>query len=264
MYETAKTEVSKRVLLEISLALNNYKDDFVLAGGWTPYFLTRENFDHCGSMDIDLVLRPEIMPRYENIRKIVEGLDFDETENPFRFMKNLNDLNGEPFDIILDFLTEPDAIIDMNLINVQTDLRAVLIRGCSVVFTFNQNLTLEGKLPDESEATGKIRMADLVGILSMKGLALLRLKDKDSYDIYALTGFYQGDPQKAAKAYQDLIKQKGGGTPPTIINEAFGNITNGFSNENRFGAVAVSRFVGTNLNAEASLRVITFLKNIKS
>lgn len=263
MYEIAKTEVSKRVLLELSLSLSSYKDDFVLVGGWTPYFLTQGNFDHCGSIDIDLVLKPEIMPKYENIREIVERLDFDETENPFRFKKTLNDLNGEPFDIILDFLTEPDAVADMNLIEVQADLRAVLIRGCSIVFPFNQSLNLDGKLPDESEASSTIKMADLVGILSMKGLALLRLKDKDSYDIYALAGFYNGNPQNAAKTFKELVNQKNGGNLPPIIKEAFRNITNGFSTDKRFGAVAVSRFVGTNLSVDASFRVTTFLKNIK-
>lgn len=263
MYEVAKTEVSKRVLLELSLSLSSYKDDFVLVGGWAPYFLTKGNFEHCGSIDIDLVLKPKVMPHYENIREIVERLGFDETENPFRFKKTLNDLDGEPFDIVLDFLTEPDAAADMNLIEVQSDLRAVLIRGCSIVFPFNQPLNLDGKLSDGSEASSTMKMADLVGILSMKGLALLRLKDKDSYDIYALAGFYNGNPQNAAKTFKKLVNQKSGGTFPITVNEAFGNITNGFATDKRFGSVAVSRFLGTNLNADASLRVTTFLKNIR-
>jgi len=56
LYDPAKTDVSKGALVQLALALNAYRDDMVLAGGWAPYFLVKDYFDHCGSIDIDLVL----------------------------------------------------------------------------------------------------------------------------------------------------------------------------------------------------------------
>jgi hypothetical protein len=55
----------------------------VLAGGWAPYFLAKDHFDHCGSKDVDLVLKPSIMVKYESIRKMVERLGYQGTPNRF-------------------------------------------------------------------------------------------------------------------------------------------------------------------------------------
>lgn len=64
MYDRDTTEASKGALVEIGVALGRYRHDLVLAGGWAPYFLSRDYFDHCGSIDIDLVLRPQRGARY--------------------------------------------------------------------------------------------------------------------------------------------------------------------------------------------------------
>jgi len=55
----------------------------VLAGGWASYFLVRGYFDHCGSVDIDFVLRPRVVERYENIKQILERLGYAPTESFF-------------------------------------------------------------------------------------------------------------------------------------------------------------------------------------
>jgi hypothetical protein len=87
LYDRNLTEASKSALVELCSALSIYKNDFVLAGGWAPYFLTRNYFDHCGSKDIDLVLKPTIMTKYESIKQIIKELGYKETINPFRYEK---------------------------------------------------------------------------------------------------------------------------------------------------------------------------------
>ncbi|MGI0092194.1 MAG: hypothetical protein ACREBS_10840 [Nitrososphaerales archaeon] len=74
MYDINLTEPSKGTLVEIASSLDMYKEDFTLVGGSAPYFLTRKFFSHCGSIDIDLVLKPKIMPKYSSIREIVLSL----------------------------------------------------------------------------------------------------------------------------------------------------------------------------------------------
>jgi hypothetical protein len=59
MYDRDATETSKGALVELCRALRQYRSDMVLAGGWAPYFLVRNYFDHCGSIDIDFVLKRE-------------------------------------------------------------------------------------------------------------------------------------------------------------------------------------------------------------
>ncbi|MDH5635996.1 MAG: hypothetical protein OEY47_04955, partial [Candidatus Bathyarchaeota archaeon] len=79
MYDQSLTEASKSALIEVCCALTLYKKDFVLAGGWAPYFLTKNFFDHCGSKDIDIVLKPAIMVKYESIRKTMGNLGYRQT-----------------------------------------------------------------------------------------------------------------------------------------------------------------------------------------
>mgnify|MGYP001070809073 CR=1 FL=1 len=136
MYDQNLTEASKSALVEVCSALNTYGNEFVLAGGWALYFLTKEYFDHCGSKDIDLVLKPSVMVKYESIRKTVERLGYQETSNPFRFEKDIISLlDKKEYTIGVDFLTEPRAAKKvLPLIKVQENLTACLIKGCSIAF----------------------------------------------------------------------------------------------------------------------------------
>ena len=207
MYDTNLTEASKGALFEVCMALNMFRGGFVLVGGWTPYFISREYFDHCGSIDIDFVLKPEIIRRCQSIKDILESLGYTVTSNPFKFERNLPTVdNASSFDLHIDLLTEPEAALDQDiLIDVQEDLRACLIPGISVVFDHYFEQELEAVLPGDGEASHSIDMADIIGTLTTKGNALPRLKDKDSHDIHAITGFSGGSPIAAAKEFMDLV-----------------------------------------------------------
>jgi hypothetical protein len=64
-YSRPIVEASRSALLELSLGLRSYADALVLVGGWVPYFLLRDHrasdseFEHVGSIDIDLVVDPD-------------------------------------------------------------------------------------------------------------------------------------------------------------------------------------------------------------
>jgi hypothetical protein len=269
LYDHNLTEPSKGALVEVASSLNMYRDNFALVGGWAPYFLTQKFFSHCGSVDIDLVLKPKIMEKYSSIREIVLSLGYAETKNPFRYSKNLRTADGrQDFEMKLDFLTEPEAAIEtQNLVNVQEDLRACLIPGVSVVFDHNYLETVEAKLPDDGEASVNLKVADIVGSLTTKGLALPRLKQKDCYDIYAVSGFVGGSPNEAAKFFDSSIKscrRSGQAEHDTTIHKALSNIQSAFSSPSRFGCVYVSLFTGSNgqTRTDANQRVIGFLKGL--
>ena len=265
MYDKNQTEVSKGALVELALALDIYKDDIVLVGGWTPYFLCQGHFEHCGSIDIDLVLRPSIMSRYESIRDIVLSLGYKPTKNPFRLTRELKSLKGTPFHIDLDFLTEPEAKMQVkNLIEVQEGLQAVFIPGCSIVFTYNYLETVKGVLPSGGVGTAQIKTSDIVGTLTMKGLALGRPRklEKDSYDIYTVAGFHGGDPYKAAAIFKQLIQKLGNSVRPQATEIAIQKISDGFASPTSYAALAVSRFIGEDVSTDASERVLAFISKI--
>lgn len=167
--------------------------------------------------------------------------------------------------INIDFLTEPDAARDVfPFIRVQEDLAACLIQGSSIVFKFCYEKEIEGILPNNGKIIASINITDIVGALTMKGLALPRLVDKDSYDIYALCGFYGGDPYKASESFMnrvekvELTRKEKDVTQLSMrrIGQAFGSIDS-------YGVFAASRFIGADVNSDVYLRVSTFLKNLR-
>jgi hypothetical protein len=265
LYDRNLTEASKSALAELCSTLTIYKNDFVLAGGWAPFFLTQNYFDHCGSKDIDLVLRPAIMTRYESIRNIIKNLGYEETPNPFRFEKNVTSpLDKREYSINVDFLTEPEAAEQiLPFIKVQEDLTACLIEGSSIVFKFQYETEIETTLPNNGKISLPVNTANIVGALTMKGLALPRLNDKDSYDIYAITGHYNGDPTKASKAYIDHVRKTNLTTnEQNTIRLSLNRINEAFRTLDSYGVHSASRFIGGDANTDVHTRTSTFMKNV--
>ena len=116
-------------------------------------------------------------------------------------------------------------------------------------------------MPNNGKIITQINIADIVGALTMKGLVLPRLIDKDSYDIYAISGFYGGNPNKASESYANHVKKaKLTVREKSIIQFSMSRINQAFKSMDSYGVFAVSRFVGTNINSDVYLRVSTFLK----
>jgi len=215
MYSRAFTEASKSVLIEILRILGNYRDYLVLSGGWAPYFILQRFGDtdqHCGSIDIDFVLDPRLadLRVYETIVSMIERRGYKpyKAENgevlPFRFYRSIRSpSDGQNYTIEIDFITEPHVAERLHpsaFLAVQRGLQAVVIRGSSIVFSHNFEHVIEGTLPTgaETRVTGKI--ANVVGCIATKGLALKgRYKEKDPYDIYFLLRHYRGGPERAAR-----------------------------------------------------------------
>lgn len=125
-------------MVELCRALRQYRSDIVLVGGWAPYFLSEKFFDHCGSIDVDFVLRPKIVERYERIKQVLERLGYKPTDSVFRFERTIGSLKtGVRYKVEVDFLTEPEGAEKLPsewLASVQRDLKACVIEGCSIVF----------------------------------------------------------------------------------------------------------------------------------
>jgi hypothetical protein len=266
LYDTDKTRISLGVLIEVTEALRQYHDSLVLAGGWAPYFITERYFDHCGSLDIDLVLRPQIFIRYDSIRDLITATGFTPTSSPFKFKRNVTrDLTVE-----LDFLSEPDALreIPERFVQVQQDLNATIIQGSSVVFQSNFEAVVTGQLLDGSKVSTKVRVADIVSMLGMKGHALGRpMKlEKDCYDLYAICGFTHGNPIKSAQEFARKSRRQRGRKERAFVQRALNRVREYFRSETSRGPVAVSRFYGMDESrrVDSYQRVSAFLKRVQS
>jgi hypothetical protein len=236
----------------------------VFAGGWAPYFLVRDYFDHCGSVDIDFVLKPKVVERYENIKQVLERLGYRPTGSVFRFERTVvSSTSGVRHRVEVDFLTEPGSAERLPsdwLASVQRDLKACIIEGCSIVFKHNFEVELRAVLPGDGEAAAEFYCVDIVGSLTMKGLALYRMKDKDSYDIYAVAGFYGGGPREASTAFMNSLEGK---KFEKATQDALGEIRDAFASATSQGPTAVARFIGSeDARMDSFQRIRTFLEGL--
>jgi len=266
LYDTSKTQISLGVLIEVNEALRQYRDSFVLAGGWAPYFITKGYFNHCGSIDIDIVLKPKILRRYESIRESITSLDFRPTSNPFKFEREV----AKDVSVELDFLSEPEALenIPREFVRVQEGLDAVMISGSSIVFNFNFEAEASGRLTDGSELSTNVKVGDIVSMVGMKGHALGRpLKlEKDCYDVYSICGFTGGNPTNSAGEFTTKFKRRRTTRrEKDFVEQALERIRAYFRPESGRGPIAVSRFYGMDegRRIDAYRRVNTFLENVQ-
>jgi len=243
MYAKEVTEASRSALLELGLELKRYHNDMVLAGGWAPYFITKDYFDHCGSIDIDLVLRTEVMEKYDTIKKSVMGLGYLQ-ENEFRFSRIVKSpIDGNDYGIHLDFLCDKEGAKYIDLKNVQVDLQAFMFEGLNIAFEFNFEQGVETVLPGNGEAKTTLKVTDFVGSLALKGQALNgRAKPKDSYDIFALT-HCNGGPEKAAEYFNKaVLSRKLAPGMKKLLTHSISVVREKFRNANQMGPFQVETF----------------------
>ncbi|MDI6891776.1 MAG: hypothetical protein QMD08_02100 [Actinomycetota bacterium] len=226
-YEFGVTEASKSVLVELMTILKSYAEALVLIGGWAPYFLLEKHkspssdFKHVGSIDIDLVIDPQIIDeeRYATITQML--LDRGYTPSPqilYQFERKIvSPLDRKEYVVGVDFLTpKPEKGRGRRHRHrlVQPDLCARTLEGAEIALKHNWDCSLSGILPEDGETTVTFKVTNIVSSLALKGVALgERYAEKDAYDIYTLLSYYKDGSKDVAgelKPYLDnKILQKG-------------------------------------------------------
>jgi len=265
MYGTNETEASKSALLELGIVLKRYHDDMVLVGGWAPYFITNKFFGHCGSIDIDFVLKTRVMEKYESIRKSVLSLGYRQ-ENKFRFLKEvLSPIDNQEYAIHLDFLCEKEGLKYAHIRDVQDDLSACAFDGCDLAFDFNFKEEVDTVLPGNGKAKVSVNIADLIASLILKGQAIDgRYKPKDFYDVYSLT-YFDKTPENAAAYFNKRIEGKVFDAGKTkLISHSLSVLREKFEKQDSIGPFQVELFTNRKISMmDVYSRVGTFLKEIK-
>ena len=198
-------DVSLSHLLELMMALGSYREGLVIVGGWVPYLLLKEyqnkdvSFQHIGSKDIDIVVNPAIVDekKYATILEILQNKGYKAKEGTtYSFVKTVVTNKGEE-QIQIDFLGPEygGTARSKRHQRVQDDFLLRKARGADVVFNHSLTITLEGKLPSGAQGRTAVKIADIVGILTMKGIVMgTRYKEKDAYDISSLILYYKSGP----------------------------------------------------------------------
>ena len=247
-FENNEATRSQSVLLELMTILGFYRKDLYLVGGWAPYFLLKlfqrpENkFQHVGSIDIDIVVDSARIPQdeYATIVERIKERGYKERKSrtgagiPFSFERNVGGLT-----IVVDFLSGEygGTSKEHRHQRIDSDLLARKARGADILPKHHIDFRLEGTLPDGAENACPLKMANVVSILTMKGITISeRYKEKDAYDIYSVLAHYKEGPKSCLEEIKLHIGNK-------LICEGLKGICAKFPNANATGPFWAATFM---------------------
>jgi hypothetical protein len=234
-YEDDVTATSRIGLAELMTVLGTYRDALVLIGGWAPHIILEQHsapgafqgdafradafqtgFRHVGSIDIDFVVDPGLVDaeHYATIVELLRDRDYEPAPGSFyQFHKTIRSpRTGREHPIRVDFLT-PRPLLGEGRSHrhraVQPDLRARTLEGAEVALAHWAWYEYDSPLPDGAQTRVRLKVADVVGSLVLKGIAIgERYAEKDAYDIYALCAHYRGGPAAVAELLR-LAREEG-------------------------------------------------------
>jgi hypothetical protein len=201
-YGEIEVAACKSVLLEIVHLLGEIKNEMVIIGGWTPFFLIPGATEpHIGSLDLDVALNFSKIPNntYQTILKALINQNYvQDKEQPFRFFRKVSTASGETISVEVDFMAgEYGGSGKSRRTQKVQDVFARKARGCDLAFNSSVSVSLEGFLPSGGKDKVNFKIAGVVSFLVMKGMALYeRMKEKDAYDIFYCIEYYPGFNKK--------------------------------------------------------------------
>ncbi len=213
-YEGPAVKASLAQLLELSVALRDYRRGLILVGGWVPYLLLRDHqpkgdpFLHPGSIDIDFAVDPDKVGEsdYASIARRLLDLGFERSpQSQFTFERPVPVIgSGSAIKVAVDFLGPPPAEGSRRGRRhgqVQGDLVFRNSPAARVAIAHSVEAAIDGRLPNGASHRAMILICDVVACVATKGLALGgRYKEKDAFDLYSVLAHYNGGPDAVAAA----------------------------------------------------------------
>ena len=242
-YDDRTTAAVKAVLVEIGQILGSFKGKFAVVGGAVPWLLL-DNFEmpHVGTIDVDLGLDAEALADGEYVRLVdalmTHGYGQNKKLKKFQLVRRIEATDeGDPIDIVVDFLMPRDAVIDRNKPPIIEDFAVQRADGTDLAMRFNQMVAVRGAMPNGGTNQVEIAVCSIPALLAMKGYAVHnRLKQKDAYDIYYCIRNYPEGIDALAKDCLPLLNLPSAATGYGFINEKF-DVIDGF------GPTCVKNFV---------------------
>jgi len=240
-YSAQEVNVCLSVMVELLTILGEYRNNMVLVGGWVPYFLLIEKGrEHTGSTDIDLALDFNKISdsTYKTILQLLKKHGYKQGNQPFIFNRIIESNNKTQYKIEIDLPSgEYGGTGRSHRTQKIQDIHARKSRGCDLVFQYNFTYSLKKEMPDGSVNELRIKIADVIPFLVMKGMALWeRYKEKDAYDIYFTILNYKGGVNKLIKIFNPVKSNN-------LIKEGLGKIGAKFDDINTIGPSWIVKFL---------------------
>lgn len=266
-FEDNEANRSQAVLVETLTILGSYRNHIYLVGGWAPYYLLKlfqkpeDPFRHVGSIDIDLGIDfSKIDPsQYETIVTLLLKKGYQQRLDklgriiPFAFQRRHRGLG-----IQIDFLAGEYGGTGKKHRHqrIQADLLARKARGIDLLPKHHISFDLSGTLPDGGENTCRIKVANIVSVLSMKGITISeRYKEKDAYDIYSLVAHYKDGVSSSITEVKAHLGNR-------LVRKGINGIVEKFKTEQSVGPVWAATFMEPNNADVARIRQTEVFRQI--
>ena len=236
-YEAEAVEAAKSVILELFYTLGEYRDQMVLVGGWVPDLLfPNASPRHVGSMDVDIALdhRKFDDEGYRTVAAHLKERGYEQdTKQPFIYRKKITDKITVQVDLLAG---EYEGTTKKHRTQKVQDVKPRKARGCDFAFESCVELDFSGTLPGGAKDRTTIRIASVVAILVMKGMALGdRLKEKDGYDVYFCVSNFPGGVDALVNEFQPHLSHG-------LVKEGLQKLSDKFATVDHFGPKSVADF----------------------
>lgn len=263
-YNTERTELAEKLLLEVWSRLGEYHDYLVLIGGLVPrYIITQKDITnpHAGTLDVDLGISIAVanINTYRDIRStLINEMDFRSginaagREQKHSFYKTMGSV-----DINIDFLTTRYNGPENSLMReIQEQLSAIQVEGLGLAFVDPLKIPIEGELLSGGKTSEVVNVTRPIPFIILKSLAFSkRRNNKDAYDIVYLLQNYKGGPEALAACIREDEKRS-----PALEN-AVESLQNHFKTPSHNGPIKYKQFTQKeNANNEAFAAVQDFLQ----
>jgi hypothetical protein len=226
-YDDRTTAAVKSVLVEIGQILGSFQGKFAVIGGAVPWLLlNNEDMPHVGTLDVDLGLNAEALGEgeYATLVSALMGHGYEQRSELRRFqlVRQVRAAEGEPIDIIVDFLMPRDAQIAKNVPPLINEFAVQRADGADLAMRFYQMVAISGPMPAGGTNRVEVAVCSIPALLAMKGHALAgRYKQKDAYDVYYCIRNYPDGIAALAAACRPLLDHASGAKGYRMIGEKF-------------------------------------------
>jgi hypothetical protein len=215
----------RSVLIEVLTILAKDLNNLAVVGGWVPE-LAFPDKGHIGSLDVDLALdATKLKPlAYESIRrKLVDSGYQQSLDMPNRFFRTIK---GTSFQVKVDLIT--GEFLDLSAGGTHLQIQELAVwkaRGVDLAFAFQQDVLVEGVLPDGGHNSVTAKLPTIAAFLCIKAITLSeRMKKKDAYDICFCIDNYSGGYKALADEFRGKLENKLIGEGIAILREKFARL----------------------------------------
>ncbi|MCP4149217.1 MAG: hypothetical protein GY757_15830 [bacterium] len=154
-------------MVELMTILGEFREYFVIVGGWVPYFLMGDlGKRHTGSLDIDVAIDFKNVPdiTYRTILEMMEKRGYEKNkEQPFIFYRTVQEDSGTPIKVQIDLLAgEYGGTGKSHRTQKIQDTRARKARGADLAFQYCARVPLRKKMPDGAVNEITLKVADII------------------------------------------------------------------------------------------------------